>query len=58
VNDTAWEAISIARQCAKEDVAVLDSDIFFAYLCFKNQNTERKDFSANYIIFGKLIRPS
>jgi hypothetical protein len=31
VNDTAWEAISIARQCAKEDITNLIGDVTFAY---------------------------
>jgi hypothetical protein len=31
VNDTAWEAISIARQCAKEDITDFVGNVAFAF---------------------------
>jgi len=34
VNDTAWEVISIARQCAKEDIADKFGGVSFAFLLF------------------------
>jgi hypothetical protein len=64
VNDTAWEAISIARQCAKEDITNLIGDVTFAYFVVhilvggkgnRETNPENRIYYLNQLLFTLTI---